>query len=214
LSQESSPPSAPAQVPRPERSRSRRVIRVSLFILGAAIGLVILGIALMFSNPAPPRVLAGMPGDVERLQSGFNQAAKRQENAAPYTVDIDEGELNSYIRSQLAARSGAQSDAAGTVLTDLEIKLDGDLAALYITLAVQGKKMSLMIEGRLHSSGGYAQFDPTRARVGALPIPTGTLRSAIEQQLRDSPQLQQTMRLPSNITGLTVKDSKIVLIFR
>lgn len=179
----------------------------------AIVGIAVFIFGLIFHNTAPPPIVPGQPEDVRRLQAALRDIGSRRAKAIPAILEVDEAELNSFIRSNLAVNSKSTTNGAEAALRDVKVKLDGDLVTVYVACTVRGKDMTFVVEGRLHSTDGYAEFDATAAQIGALPIPSSTLRSAMEQ-MRKSPQMRENLRLPGDVSNISVKNSKIVLNFK
>jgi len=197
---------------RPQRQReiAALIFRWSFAGIIVLLSLACLIVALVFRNPAMPTVDGGQPEDLLRLETDLGHASKARANLVQPVLAIDEAEVNSYIRSRLAFSSKSETYPAATVLQDLKVKLDGDLVTLYAILTVRGKEMTFAVEGRLRSRDGYAEFDPTSAKIGALSIPHFMLDSAMKR-LSGSAQMRENMRLPRDVSEIVTQGSRIAL---
>jgi hypothetical protein len=114
-----------------------------------------------------------------------------------------------------SADSPTQEDInrARSSVRDVKIQMIEDRVKAYVVFDVHGKDMTLQLEGRLSSSGGYLRFDPVSGEIGSLPIPQSALQTAV-QRMMDSPVNRETLRLPSNISELHVDNGEIVVTYQ
>jgi hypothetical protein len=205
--------SSTEQTPGAVRGKALRVLWWFIGGLIAILGIGVVILALILYNPPPPLVLTGQPQDMQRLQAELREVESKRAKATPAVLQVDEAELNSYIHSHLALNSTSTASDADNVLRDVKIKLNGDVVTLYVAYSIRGKDMTFVLEGRLHSRDGYAEFDPVSAKIGVLPIPSSRLRSAMEQ-MRSSARMRENLRLPGDVSEITVKDGRIVVCFK
>jgi hypothetical protein len=214
-----------------------RVFRWATYITSA------LTLILLLHKTAPPPVDAASPEAAARVEQKFAQVAQSLNSGQAATVHLDEPEVNSYLASHLnvegssvapattpqgnptnapnipstgsPADSPTQEDieSARSSVRDVKIQLIEDRVKAYILFDMHGKDMTLQLEGRLASSGGYIRFVPLSGEIGSLPIPQSALESAV-QRMMDSPVNRETLRLPPNISDLRVENGEIVVTYQ
>jgi hypothetical protein len=202
-----------------------------------------LTLILLLHKAAPPPVEAASPEAAARVEQKFALVEQSLNTGQAATVRLDEPELNSYLASHLNLEdsSGAPAmppqgnstnapnvpsaggpagsptqeeiESARSSVRDVKIQLMEDRVRAYILFDMHGKDMTLQLEGRLSSSGGYIRFDPVGGEIGSLPIPRSALETAV-QRMMDSPVNRETLRLPPNISDLRVENGEIVLTYR
>jgi hypothetical protein len=200
-----------------DRNSSYRPLRAGRLVARAVISIaastillgVIAGSLALHKMPAPPvqidtAATVRLLSDVRRVQSS-------KVNGASRVLRIDETELNSYIHAQLD-RHRSKTNPEGT-LDDLRIALRGDLMHVFVAYQLHGKDMTLDVEGRLNTTGGYVGFELLNARVGALLIPRATFQSAL-QRMMQYPATREAMRLPPDVGDVVVEGDRIVLTYK
>ncbi|GAC1680733.1 MAG: hypothetical protein PVS2B2_19210 [Candidatus Acidiferrum sp.] len=230
---------APPQLPAknsPWRS-AFRLFRWATYITSA------LTLILLLHKTAPPPVEAASPEAAARVDQKFAQVAQSLNSGQAATVHLDETEVNSYLASHLnlenssaatatapqgnstnasnsapnssPAESPTQEDIerARSSVRDVKIQLIEDRVKAYILFDMHGKDMTLQLEGRIASSGGYLRFEPLGGEIGSLPIPQSALQSAV-QRMMDSPVNRETLRLPPNISDLRAQNGEIVVTYQ
>jgi len=185
-------------------------IAAGLFGLGCLLGAM--GLALILHAPPPPAIHTD-PLAAQRLEQELVDAQASATNGASRVVEADETEINSMLKRQFeAATNGTMGDSAA-VVRDMKMTLVDDRLRLYVLARLHGKDITFQVEGRLQTLNGYMNFDPISGRIGSLPLPKASLRSAMERMLAN-PESFQTMRLPKNVGDLHVESGKLVVVFR
>jgi hypothetical protein len=199
-------------VAREKASRWRIVGFVAAGLLGLGCVLGAIGLALVLHAPPPP-IIHTDSAAAQRLEQELKDAQAAAANGNPRTVRADETEINSMFEQQFnVATNGASGDGAA-VVRDMKMTLSDDRLRLYVLANLRGKDITLQIEGRLRSLNGYMDFDPISGRIGSLPLPKASMKSAAARMLT-TPEGLETMRLPKNVRDLHVEGGKLVLIFR
>jgi hypothetical protein len=100
-----------------------------------------------------------------------------------------------------------------STVRDVKVQLIDDRARAYVVFDFHGKDVTLQLEGRLRSSGGYLRFEPVSGQFGSLPIPQSALKSAVQRML-DSPENRDKFKLPPEIADLRIENGQVVLTYR
>ena len=195
-------------------ARSERTDRQTTFgnlrkILASAaaggVAIAVLLLLLVFHHSAIPIVRAD-PVLAGQLRAQIDQASHSATNDTPKIVSATESEVNSLIRSQLAAY---QATRQSTAVRDVEVHLVNDLIGVHIAVAAYGQAMTMDVAGTLRTEDGFIRFDPVSGKIGALPIPASALKSAVRQAMASS-QSQNDMRLPANLKDLRVEGGRLI----
>lgn len=213
---------APASLP-PGRSALRLVYRI--FTWGT-LALLILTIALALRKSPPPRIQSD-PQAAERLQAKLGELRQAREAGQPYTLRMQEAELNGWLSSNLALtpspdtqpRPQAGPQAEPTIeqvasnVRDVKIALVEDRVRAYLVFDFHGKELSLELEGRLAARNGFLRFEPLGGKFGSLPLPDSALRNAVER-LVDSPENRDNFKLPPEIADVRVANGELLVSYR
>jgi hypothetical protein len=194
---------------------TRRTIRRVMGCLGIAVGtalaLCVVALILVFHAPPAP-VIHIDPAAAQRLEARVQQAQTAAAAGAPGVVRADETELNSMLDSYFRSVTGGPSENTAAVVRDLKFKLFEDRMRVYVIATVQGKDITVVIDGKVHTVNGYLDFEPLSGKIGALPMPKTSLKRAVEQ-MAASPDTRGFMRLPNNLHDLYVEDGKVVVVY-
>jgi hypothetical protein len=203
----------------------KRTIRRRLVVFAGGVTVASLGVGaaflvLLFRTPKLP-AFANDPSAIRRLARKIDDT-RAVTAGRPHILHIEEAEVNSVFDSQLAlsrTRAGLVSGNNATNGThgtssvrDLKVKLANDLVHVYLVLEVERKDVSVDLEGKLRSEGGYMQFEPMSGRIGALPVPQAVLAKVMEAIMK-SPEAKEKLRLPPNMTDLKVENGEFVVVF-
>lgn len=96
---------------------------------------------------------------------------------------------------------------------DVRVDLQGNLVRAYIVYNFHGQDLSLELNGHLHAEGGYLKFEPVSGSLGSLPLPQSVLQSAA-QQLLNSPENREKLKLPQDVTDIQIVDGQIVASYK
>ena len=96
---------------------------------------------------------------------------------------------------------------------DVRVDMQGDLVKAYIVYNFHGQDLSLELDGHLHAEGGYLKFEPVSGSLGSLPLPASVLQSAA-QQLLNSPENREKMKLPPDMTDIQIVDGQVVATYK
>lgn len=100
-----------------------------------------------------------------------------------------------------------------STVRDVKVQLIDDRARAYVVFDFHGKDMTLRLEGRLSSSGGYLRFEPISGQFGSLPIPESALQSAV-QKMMSSPENRDKFKMPPEISDLRIENGELVVTYR
>ena len=218
----------------------RMAFRVFRWITYIATAITIL---MLFHKADAPIVEAASPEAAARVEQKFENAAQALKSGQAATVHLDQTEINSYLSSHLNLRDSnttpatePQATSGNTVnsvppsdssdvptqediertrssVRDVKIQLIDDRVQAYVLFEVYGKNLTLQLEGRLSSTGGYLRFTPVSGGIGSLPIPQSALERAVERMM-DSPVNREALRLPRAISDLRVANGEIVITYQ
>jgi hypothetical protein len=205
-----------------------RIVRWSTYLTAILTLMLVL-------HKAPPPPVETSPAAAARAEQKFEEAERSVANGQPVTLRMDQTELNSYFSTHLdlsgndAATLGSQtgkqsasSDSGPTPqdvermrsnVRDFRIQLVDDRVKAYVLFDVHGKDMTLELEGRIGSQGGYLNFEPVSGQIGSLPIPQSALESAV-RRLRESPENREKLKLPPQIADLHIENGEVVASYR
>ena len=214
--------------PRPSRGAFRLVLKVFPWVsLAAALGVIY----LVFQQ-APPPAIQMDAGALERVDSKMEELQGAVRLGQPYTLRLDEAELNAWLQANLASAPGSSADGvpgsapsmnipeddpkfqeAQYSVQDLRVNVSGDICRAYAVFDFHGRNISLLIEGRVRIEDGYLSLTPTRGQIGSLPIPNIMLDGFVNR-LIDSPQNRDTFRLPPRISTVDIRHDMVFVAFR
>ena len=100
-----------------------------------------------------------------------------------------------------------------STVRDVKVQLIEDRARAYVVFDFHGKDLTLQLEGRLRSSGGYLRFEPVSGQFGSLPIPQSALESAVEKVMNSS-ENREKLKLPPEVSDLRIENGEVVLTYR
>ena len=106
-----------------------------------------------------------------------------------------------------------QVEQVRSTVRDVKVQLMDDRARAFVVLDFHGKDMTLQLEGKLRSSGGYLRFEPVSGQFGSLPIPRSALESAVEKMMT-SPENREKFKLPAEISDLRIEHGEVVVTYR
>ncbi len=189
--------------------------RLAGIVAGTVLGVFFLvGLvgAILALRTIPPPAVHTDPAAARRLEQELKEAQSAS-NDNPRTVRADETEVNSMFKQQFDSATSGTTDDSAAVVRDMKMTLSDDRVRLYVLANLRGKDITFQIEGRLRSLDGYMDFDPISGRIGSLPLPKASLKSAVAKMLT-TPEGLETMHLPKNVRDLRVEGGRLVLTFR
>jgi hypothetical protein len=224
------PPPAPAQQPRQATDSPtlqvsssgffqqfvREFVRAARWVIPVVAILVLISIL----RQAPPPQIKTDPTAAQRIETKMEDLQAAAAAGQPYTLQMNEAELNSWLTRSLAlAPQGLAGGAptsieeAQSTMRDIKIELLSDSLRAYVIFDFHGKNLSLLLEGRLFVQNGYLRFAPMSGKLGSLPIPQFTLDRAVSG-LFDSPANKEKFLLPTEIRDVRIEDSEVVVFYR
>jgi hypothetical protein len=195
-----------------QKSKWRLAGYVVAGILGTMLTLGVMGLLLILRT-APPPVIHTDPAAARRFAEELQRAETAAAAGSPGVVRADETELNSTLEEYLRAAAGVSTGTGDAKVRDMRLGLFADRMRLYVLTSVRGRDITIVFETKVHTSNGYLEFEPLSGKIGALPIPKASLRSAVER-MAATPENRKFMRLPSNLRDLRVEDGKIVVTYK
>ena len=214
--------------PRPSRGALRKVLRVFPWVSLAAT----LGALYLLFQQAPPIHVQMDPRALQRVDHKMEQLQIAAMTGRPYTLSLDEAELNAWLHANLAL---AQGNSAGQVsgyapptnvpvddpryqeaqsaMKDLRVNLSGDVLRAYAVFDFHGRNLSLLLEGRVKVQDGYLRLEPTSAKIGSLPIPKLTLDGVVKR-LFNSPENRESFQVSPAISTVDIRHGRLFVAFR
>lgn len=201
-------------------------------------GLVVL-LVLILRRAPPPRIVTA-PLGVECAEAKVQKFVTAAQRGGAETLEMDEEELNAWLNANLAgqpqavsaassredpddsasmpakkarapeAGGGTPSETAPSALHGVKIALRQDSLAAYALFEFWGLDLSLEVEGRLTVEDGRMRLEPTRGRLGSLPLFAGLLESTTHS-LFDSPENREKFRLPAFIRDISVQQGQLIV---
>lgn len=215
----------------------RRLYRVLRWIILA--GLILVVFLVLRSSP-PPRILA-TPEAAKRAQAKIEEFRSSLGNGTERRLTMDEAELNGWLSENLALKkpinetseyeSGSESltdqeipesedrvsgreslEQIQSSIRDVKIELLDDSLRIYARFDLHGMDLSLELEGQPEIRDGYLRLEPTRGKLGSLPLMAGTLRNAADR-LFDSPKNREKFKLPPEIEDVRIEQGQLIVLF-
>ena len=232
-----------AAIPPPKPSTWRlvfRIVRWSTYVAAVITLLMIFHAAPTPVIPTSPQAAARMEQKLQSAEQSIaagNSATLRFDEmelnsylASHLEISPSRGPTNSSSQRAGDTSSAAAPDPAAGLPTpagtnaqqveqvrstvkDVKVQLIEDRARAYVVFDFHGKDMTLQLEGRLRSSGGYLRFEPVSGQFGSLPIPQSALESAV-QKMMDSPENRDKFKLPSQLSDLRIENGQLVMTYR
>jgi hypothetical protein len=105
--------------------------------------------------------------------------------------------------------SSTEIEQGRSSVRDVKVQLAADQVHAYVVFDLVGKDLTMDLAGHLGSSDGFLKFEPRSGRLGSLPIPQSTLKSAVER-LMNSPENKEKLRLPADIREMHIENGELV----
>ena len=190
----------------------RRFYRIFRWVALAASVTVLL---LILRQSRPPEVAID-PQAQTRAEAKVAEMEQAVAVGEPYTLQMEEAELNAWLQRNLALAGPGQPSQPGVEevrsnMRDVRIKLEGDLLRAWVLFDFHGKELTLVLEGRLHVQGQTLRFTPIGGRLGSLPLPQATLDRAVARVF-DDPANAESFRLAPDVADIRVEDGQLKVI--
>lgn len=216
--------------PRPRRGVGwlKRTFRIFPWLSLAGM----IGVFYLILQEAPPLRIKMDPQALARVDHKMQELQVAAQRGQPYTLNLDEAELNAWLQANLALSQGpAPQQVSGLMPTtnapvddpkfretqgamkDLRVNLVGDTVRAYAVFRLYGQDVSLLLEGRVLAESGYLRFIPTDARIGSLPLPSVTL-DRVAKRLFDSPESRDSFQLSPHISTVDIRRGRLFVAFR
>ena len=143
--------------------------------------------------------------------TGAASSPRSAESGPPVPSDVQ-----ADPRNPVAALAGSDPQTVEQMqssVKDVKVDMDGDLVKAYVIFDFHGSDLSLELEGRLAAQDGYLKFEPVAGKLGSLPLPESTLKSAVSKMM-SSPENREKLKLPDDISDIRVADGQAVLSYK
>jgi len=200
--------------------------------------LALLTLVLVLKNSPPPEieVTPEAAKQAEQKVRAFRSAALYGTGAP---LILEEGELNGWLEENLAlsrpggfspsdhtpesivgvvndaatalAEGSSELDEVRSTVRDVKIELLADSLRVYAVVDLYGKNQSLELEGKLHNEAGHLTLEPTRGKLGSLPLSSAVLRAAADR-IFGSPANREKLQLPPYIKDIRVEGGRLVIL--
>ena len=214
----------------------KRLYRVLRWIILAGLILVV---SLMLSSSPPPPILV-TPEATKRAEAKIEEFQSSLGRGVEHRLTMDEAELNGWLSENLALKKSVESPSAlptdSEPLTDREmtadqnseeetleqiqssvrdVKIDllDDSLRVYARFDFHGMELSLELEGKPMVRDGYLRLEPTRGKLGSLPLMAGTLKNATDR-LFESPKNKEKFKLPPEIEDVRIEQGQLLVLSR
>ncbi len=191
-----------------------------------------IGVFYLILQEAPPMKIQMDPQALARVDSKMQELQVAAQTGQPYTLNLDEAELNAWLQANLALSQGRSPQQVSGMMPpahapvddprfqetqdamkDLRVNLVGDSVRAYAVFRVYGQDVSLMLEGQVFAENGYLRFKPAEVKIGSLPIPKATL-DRVTQRLFDSPESRDSFQLSPHISSVDIRRGRLFVAFR
>jgi hypothetical protein len=203
-----------------KHEKIKRVIARTVACVGLlALAIICILVILIFHKMPPPSARR----DSDAARRPAMEAHATGAAGGPRILRIDETEVNAVFDTQLASvrnkrhltgsDHGPSPEQTSTSVRDLKVKMSDDRLYVYLLMGIQGKDVTIDLEGKLHSKDGHMLFEPLSGEIGALPVPQFVLARVI-QIIMNSPEYRESLRLPPGISDLKVENGHFVVAYR
>jgi len=213
-----------------------RIVRWASYVFS------VITLVMMVHRVEPPAIETS-PEAAARVEEKFAEVERATLSGHEATLRLDETELNSFLGMYLnvgdrqanavpkvsrmtvatglpnttgtftAAQTTGEVEKNHSNVRDIKIQLIADRARAFVLFNMLGKDMTLQLEGRLGTTGGYIHFEPLGGQLGTMAIPQSALDAAVKQLL-DSPENHEKLRLPVNISDVRIENGEFVATYR
>jgi hypothetical protein len=187
-------------------------------------------------SPAPAHPRPAPPGlswaEADKLGAALDALDRRQKNgrtARSETVEVTEGEINSYVNLKANMPEGVtdvkvrieKDRVAATAIVDLD-RIPGRAAAsssAWNPFSLVSGRVPVSVTGKLMPEGdGFASFQVDEVHLGSLPLPISVLAQLVASATRgnDNPQgvdIQSPFRLPYSMKRVRLQPDRALLEF-
>ncbi|MGQ0695772.1 MAG: hypothetical protein ACT4OL_09380 [Nitrospiraceae bacterium] len=186
---------------------------------------ITVGLFALVLRPAPPLPIQTDPQVVDHLAEKKRHLEFFMRASQPYTLALNEAELNQLIQENLAPALGRRSRGDGvpslpsrdaaqqethSALRDVQVNLLGNQLRAYNLFVLYGKEISLQLDGTLETYGGHLRLKPNAGMLGSLPIPKSML-VRVFHRLFNAPENREKFQLPPQIESVRVENGTLIM---
>ena len=221
---------APDSQPQAERTKEPRGAKSSLLgrvfrILPWIFLAITVGLVALVLRPALPLPVQTDPQVAVHLAEKKRYLEFFMRASQPYTLALNEAELNQLIQENLAPALARRSRGDGVLsppgrdaaqreihsaLRDVQVNLLGNQLRAYNLFVLYGKEISLQLDGTLETYGGHLRLKPSAGMLGSLPIPKSML-VRVFHRLFNAPENRAKFQLPPQIESVRVENSTLIM---
>ncbi len=221
---------APDSQPQAERTDQPRGAKTELLgrvfrILPWIFLTITVGLFALALHPAPPLPVQTDPQVADHLAEKKRYLEFFIRASQPYTLALNEAELNEWIQENLALALGRRSRGIGvpsppgrdaaqqeihSALRDVQVNLLGNQLRAYNLFVLYGKEISLQLDGTLETYGGHLRLKPSAGMLGSLPIPKSML-DRVFHRLFNAPENRDKFQLPPQVESVRVENSTLIM---
>ncbi|MBI4483927.1 MAG: hypothetical protein HY652_13705 [Acidobacteria bacterium] len=189
----------------PQKRRTWRYVRWAVLL-----GLVA-SLWMALRKPAVPTA-DFKPEDARRLQEKLVHIQKEAPGILPRETQIEQNEVNSFVaeRLDLSPKYLEQEKEGKAVVKALQMALEGDQMAVFVTLSYRGQPLYLTLKGRPYVQDGFFQFQASSVSLGSLPFPAGIVERSLKEAM-ERPEFRDQLRVPDHISGIAVENGRLVI---
>ena len=191
--------------------------------------IAVTAVVLVLWDSSPPETSIN-PEAIKSAQVKIIEHQRKIDARKPHSLVLDQPEVNGWLATHLVFSHEA-SDPPGSEVAaaaadfdqemkqvrsnvrDVKLELLDDSLRAHVLFDLYGMGLTLVLHGRLVADGGYLRFEPLDGRLGMLPLPQATLRSAV-RRLFESPQNREKFHLAPEIRDIGVRQGKLVVTTR
>ena len=189
----------------------------------------LIAIVLVVKQPAPVSHRQDIAAIAQHAQSfdqkmaEFEQAAHPLNGASTSATDpvnpkaevrLSSDEISAVLAQSMGTAGGpaltptSDVGSAAPTIKDQQVSFDGDVVHGQFLTQIAGKDVWITISGHIGEKDGYAIFDPTEFKVGALNVPVSMVNPTLQKKLAEQ---RDRLKLPDNVGKVKIEDSQLVM---
>jgi hypothetical protein len=151
--------------------------------------------------------------EIPDAQSSASAPPSITRSGSPTQVPASPAEPGAMSTLQNQNQNQPSLEEIQSSVRDVKVDMDGDLIKAYVIFNVHGEDLSLELDGHLGAENGYMKFEPVAGKLGSLPLPQSMLDAAVNQ-LMNSPENREKLRLPDDVSDISIQNGQAVLSYK